>query len=113
MEYDGTSITPFTRIVGIEAPLVHWEPSIAPSGLLFYTGREFPKWQGHLLLGTLATEQLLLLTLEKGEITRQEIIFSRIGRIRQVTQDAEGRIYLLLPHAVVRLTNPDRAAQSP
>lgn len=113
MEYDGTSITPFTRVVGTEAPLAHWEPSIAPSGLLFYTGEEFPRWRGHLVLGSLAAEQLRLLNLSAGRITSQEILFPRIGRIRQVAQDRQGRIYLLIPKAIVRLRNAESPSSRP
>ena len=39
----------------MEQPLYYWDPVIAPSGMVFYTGDLFPAWKGSLFIGGLAT----------------------------------------------------------
>jgi glucose/arabinose dehydrogenase len=51
---------------GLEQPLYYWLPSIAPSGMRFYTGREFPRWQGSLLVGAMARGHLNRLVVRDG-----------------------------------------------
>ena len=40
-------------VAELEAAEVLWWPSIAPSGLVFYTGEHFPAWQGNLFVGAM------------------------------------------------------------
>jgi glucose/arabinose dehydrogenase len=82
---------------GIEAPLLHWTPSIAPSGMAFYPHRRIPGWEGSLLVGALAHRSLYRLQLEGERIVAQERLFEKEPgrRIRDVRVDSEGRIYLL------------------
>src|SRR5690606_29991281 len=50
--YDGTRVSPLPVVEGIEQPLVLWVPSIAPTGLTFYSGRGIPAWSGNLFVGS-------------------------------------------------------------
>ncbi len=51
-DYDGKEISALPVVAGIEKPLLLWQPSIAPSGLLFYEGSKFPAWKGNLFIGS-------------------------------------------------------------
>ena len=81
---------------GTEQPLLHWTPSIAPSGMAFYTGTEFPRWNGDLFVGALAGRHLRRVLLRGGAVVDQEVLLEgRPGRIRDVRQGPNGRLWLL------------------
>ena len=81
---------------GTEQPLLHWTPSIAPSGMAFYTGTEFPRWNGDLFVGALAGRHLRRVVLRGGAVVDQEVLLEgRPGRIRDVRQGPDGRLWLL------------------
>ena len=95
-EYSGGSIGVGSEAPGMEPPLLHWTPSIAPSGMAFYTGSEFPRWQGDLFVGALAGRHLRRVVLRGGEVVEQEVLLQRRpGRIRDVRQGPDGRLWLL------------------
>jgi glucose/arabinose dehydrogenase len=100
--YDGTIVSPLTEKEGITPPAIHYTPSIAVSGIRFYEGTRFPQWRGKLLLGSLAYQQLHLLSIEGEKVTRDEILLADIGRIRDVTVDPDG-------YPCVVLNNPTGA----
>ena len=93
----GTKIGESTRKDGMEQPIHKWIPSIAPSGMAFYTGDQFPKWRGDLFLGSLKFGLLVRLEVdEKNRIVGEEhMLNGRYGRIRDVVQGPDGFIYLL------------------
>ncbi|MCB1775316.1 MAG: PQQ-dependent sugar dehydrogenase [Gammaproteobacteria bacterium] len=92
----GTSIGEGTAKAGMEQPLHYWVPSIAPSGMAFYTGAAFPAWQGNLFVGGLKFRQLVRLELEGEQVTHEERLFTgELGRIRDVRQGPDGLLYLL------------------
>ncbi|MFY8150914.1 MAG: PQQ-dependent sugar dehydrogenase, partial [Hyphomicrobiales bacterium] len=62
-DYSGEKIGVGTTRSGLEQPVYYWDPSIAPSGLTFYTGDAIPAWKGSLFLGALAGQRLVRLTL--------------------------------------------------
>lgn len=78
-------------------PPVHvWTPSIAPSGMAFYTGDEFPAWRGSLFVGALRGQHLARLTLDSARVVAEERLLGELGsRIRDVRQGPDGRLYLL------------------
>jgi glucose/arabinose dehydrogenase len=78
-------------------PLTHWEPSIAPSGMMFYSGTMFPEWQGNLFVGALAGTALWRLTVDSSSVTgREELLPADINvRIRDVAQGPDGGIYFI------------------
>ncbi len=86
-----------------------WVPSIGTSGLAFYNGTRFPRWQGSLLAGGLSGNQLALLTLDGTRIIKEETLLLGIGRVRDVRQGPDGLVYVAIedddgaPTRVVRL----------
>ena len=95
-EYVGGSIGVGSEAPGMEPPLLHWTPSIAPSGMAFYTGTEFPRWRGDLFVGALAGLHLRRIVLRGGAVVLQEALLEdRLRRIRDVRQGPDGRLWLL------------------
>jgi glucose/arabinose dehydrogenase len=81
---------------GMEQPVYFWVPSIAPSGMLFYTGDLFPAWRGNLFVGALAGEHLIRLVLDGDRVVAEERLLTGRGtRIRDVRQGPDGALYLL------------------
>lgn len=73
-----------------------WTPSVAPSGLEFYTGSQFPQWQGNLLMGTLRYSALKRLELKDRRVVAEHDILRELGlRIRDVKQGPDGAIYVI------------------
>ncbi len=92
----GTKIGEGTAKDGMVAPLHVWVPSIAPSGMAFYTANNFPKWKGNLFVGALAHQSLVRLTLKGDKVVAEERMFEKkLGRIRDVRQGPDGNLYLL------------------
>ena len=92
----GTQIGKGTHGTGMEQPLYKWVPSIAPSGMMFYTGDKFPEWKDNLFVGSLKFGLLVRLELSGDTITHEErLLNNRFGRIRDVIQGPDGYIYLL------------------
>lgn len=94
VNYSGTPFTDLTKKEGMEQPLWHWTPSIAPSGMTFVTSDVYPEWQGKLIVGSLKFAYLVLLTLEGDKVVSEETLFPGIGRVRNVQQGADGYIYV-------------------
>lgn len=92
----GAAIHSGTHREGMEQPLHVWVPSIATSGLLFYTGDKFPGWRGNLFVGGMAGEVLVRLTLDGRRVMNEERLVQRMGRIRDVRQGPDGYIYLAI-----------------
>ena len=91
-----TQIGEGTDKAGMMPPLHVWVPSIAPSGMSFYTGTLFPRWQGNLFVGALARQTLVRLTLDGERVVSEERLFQdRFGRIRDVKTGPDGALYLL------------------
>lgn len=80
----------------VEAPLIQWTPSIAPSGMTFYTGDAFPQWRGSLFVGALRGSMLVRLSVDGERISGEERLLRELGhRIRDVRQGPDGLLYLL------------------
>lgn len=94
---------------GYVEPVAYWPPqSIAPAGLIFYTGSGFPEWQGNALLGALAGTALWRVVLSGATEVSRERLFGNLGeRIRCVRQGPDGWIYLLTDSG--KLIRIDRA----
>jgi glucose/arabinose dehydrogenase len=104
MNYDGTPMTDQTAKDGMEQPITYWVPSIAISGINFYTGDLFPKWKNNLFVASLAAEELRRLEIRDGKVVKQELLFKSLGRIRHVIGGPDGAIYVLLPKRIARLS---------
>lgn len=81
-------------------PVIHWTPSIAPSGMAAYDGDAFPEWQGNLFVGALAYQQVRRVVVDGNEVTHQETLLNNeLGRIRDVRTGPDGFVYLLTDDA--------------
>ena len=101
-DYDGTKISDLTTRPDLESPFMYWVPSIAISGISFYTGDRFPQWKGNVFVGSMfagrtrATGHLVRITFNKGRpIQREPIIAELKQRIRDVRQGPDGLLYVL------------------
>ena len=107
VDYSGEKIGEGTTKAGMEQPVHYWDPSIAPSGLLIYTGDAFPDWKGDYFTGSLKFGRLVRLELDGDKVVKEERYLGERGeRIRDVVQGPEGFIYLLTdadPGSVLRL----------
>ena len=96
IDYNGAVISSETARPGMEQPVVYWVPSIAPSGMTFYTGDRFPSWKGDLFVGALAGQQLRRLEVSGARVTDQEVLLEgKVGRIRTVVEGPDGYLWLL------------------
>jgi glucose/arabinose dehydrogenase len=96
VHYTGRKIGEGTAKAGIEQPVYYWDPVIAPSGMLFYTGEAFPDWKGNILVGSLTPGLLVRLVMKNGRVEREERYLADLReRIRDVRQGPDGFIYLV------------------
>ncbi|MEJ1160240.1 PQQ-dependent sugar dehydrogenase [Prosthecomicrobium sp. N25] len=97
VNYDGTPVgTGKREAPGMVGPIYQWTPVIAPSGMLFYSGKAFPAWTGNLLVGGLATKVLVRLELDGDRVVHEERILKELGeRIRDVAEDADGSLLIV------------------
>ena len=92
----GTAIGEGTAKPGMEPPLWHWTPSIAPSGMAFCTTDRYPGWQGCLLAGALKFMLLARLVLDGERVVREERLLTNLGqRVRDVREGPDGTLWLL------------------
>ena len=88
---------------GFEAPIVFWVPSIAVSGMAFYTGNRLPKWKGDVFVGGMRTGEIpgtghlerILFNENMEELRRESLLVELRQRIRDVRQGPDELIYLL------------------
>jgi glucose/arabinose dehydrogenase len=96
----GTRIGEGTQKPGMAQPLYYWVPSIAPSGMAFYTGDKFPRWKGNLFVGALRDQMLVRLKLDGEKVAGEERLLKGVlGRIRDVRAGPDGFIYVLTDEA--------------
>jgi glucose/arabinose dehydrogenase len=85
-----------TAKAGMEQPVYYWDPVIAPSGMVFYTGDLFAGWKNNILIGSLTPGLLVRLVMKDGKVAREERYLEDLEeRIRDVRQAADGSLYLL------------------
>ena len=96
----GTKIGEGQAKPGMVQPLHVWVPSIAPSGMAFVSGTQFPQWQGNLLVGALRGQMLVRLSLDGEKVLGEERLLQGRGwRIRDVRMGPDGLVYLLTDEA--------------
>ncbi len=102
-----------TQRPGMEQPLYYWDPTIAPSGMIFYTGSLFPKWKGSLLIAGKQPQGLpggfvTRLTLKGEKVVGEERLETPApANWRDIRQGPDGAVYLLkdgTAGAIVKLT---------
>ena len=105
VNYDDTIVGAGQKTApGIEDPVWHWTPSIAPSGMAFYTGDLFPAWKGSLFNGALKFQLMSRLELKGDKVVKEERMLQDLReRIRDVRQGPDGALYLLTDNSAGRI----------
>jgi glucose/arabinose dehydrogenase len=108
IEYQGGPITGgIQQQAGMEQPVYYWDPNIAPSGMVFYTGKLFPAWQNSLFIGGLGSTNLVRLSVNGEQVVGEERLLQDLQptreRIRDVRQGPDGALYLLTDSAKGRI----------
>jgi len=112
IDYSGAKIHESTRKAGMEQPLKYWVPSIAPSGMAFYTGDLFAPWRGNLFVGALAGEMLVRLEVNGDQVGKEERLLQDLHeRIRDVRQGPDSALWLLTDNAAGRVLRVSPATQ--
>jgi glucose/arabinose dehydrogenase len=101
--YNGANIGSHAWKEGIEEPLLIWVPSIAVSGMTFYTGNKFPAWEGNVFVGSLQAGEIpgtghlerIVLNEKSEELRRESLLVELKQRIRDVRQGPDGLLYLI------------------
>jgi glucose/arabinose dehydrogenase len=108
INYSGTKFAKGTEREGFESPIWYWVPSIAPSGMTFVTSEKFPEWQGHLLVGSLKFNYLVLVAMDGDKATGAQIVAEKIGRARNVRQGPDGMIYVSVEGVGIKRITPSK-----
>lgn len=107
LDYNGQRIGEGAVKEGMEQPVYYWDPIIAPSGMLVYSGNAFPGWKGNIVIGGLASQALVRLVMERGVVTLEERYLGEVGqRIRDVLEGPDGLLYVITdedPGSLLRL----------
>jgi glucose/arabinose dehydrogenase len=81
---------------GMDDPIAYYTPTIAPSGMTFYSGNRYPGWKNNLFVAALAGQELLRLEVSGRTIISQEPLFHEFGRVRDVITGPDGLLYVLI-----------------
>lgn len=108
IEYRGQPIREgITAKAGTEQATYYWDPVIAPSGMMFYTGDLFPAWKGSLFIGGLASKNLVRLDVKGDRVVGEERLLRDLQpeaeRIRDVKQGPDGAVYVVTDNAKGRV----------
>ena len=112
-EYPGQWVSQTPQLAGYATAEIFWWPSIAPSGMAFYTGEHFPEWQGNLLVGSMMVGRIggtghleRIVFNQQGEEIRREWLLTELKqRIRDVRIGPDGHIYVLTEQRARRGTD--------
>jgi glucose/arabinose dehydrogenase len=108
VDYSGAKIGEGTAKPGMEQPVYYWDPVIAPSGMVVYTGDAFPDWKDNIFIGSLNPGGLVSLAMKNSKVAREERYLGDLReRIRDVRQATDGSLYLLTDRGngrVLRIT---------
>ncbi len=98
---------------GMDDPIRYWTPSVAPSGIVFYTGTKYAGWKNNLFVSCLAGQQLKRLEIKDGKVLHEEQVFNTFGRVHDVIQGPDGLLYvtLQLPGQVLSQSTPGMVAR--
>jgi glucose/arabinose dehydrogenase len=104
VDYSGERIGIGTSKQGMDQPVYYWDPSIAPSGMAFYTGDLFPQWKGNLFIGALKFKSVRRLVMSGDKVVGEEVLLGDLGeRIRDIRQGPDGALYILTDNANGRI----------
>lgn len=103
-DYSGMRIGEGTVKAGMEQPVYYWDPVIAASGLLIYTGTRVPEWRGNYFIGSMTPGALVRLEMQNGVVARETRYLGELNeRIRDVEQGPDGYLYLLTDSGMGRV----------
>lgn len=95
IDYSGAVISPFTEKEGMEQPLLYWDPSIAPSDMIYYEKDLYPEFKNSFLITALVSRDVKQVVLDNNEI-KQKSLFSKLeSRLRNIQVSPNGYIYIL------------------
>lgn len=104
VDYDGRPI-PYAKKYGLEfdpadleAPVIDWTPSPGVSSIVFYRGDAFPAWRNHMLVATLAKNDLWRYVVNEKGAVESETLIPGLGRFRDIEVDSDGNLLALLEH---------------
>jgi len=100
---NGKTAEAVTEMPGVTSPRTYWTPSIAVSGIEFYTGDLFPKWKGNLFVTSLVASELRRIEIADGKVVDQEVIFRGLGRLRFIVTGPDGALYVARPDRISRI----------
>lgn len=109
-EYSGKPVNGgLTTMKGMEQPVYYWDPSIAPSGIVFYSGSKIPEWKGNLFVAALKGSHIVRLVIRDNKVIGEERLFSDLQkRFRHITEGPDGYLYAIIDDRngkIFRITN--------
>ena len=111
-QLDGRKNVPVGRgrrsMDGVEEPLYFWVPSVALSGMAFYTGSLMPEWQGNLFVGAMVEREIVRLVLDGDRVVGEERLLGDLDiRIRELRDGPDGYLYALGGNSLLRIGPAD------
>ena len=105
--YSGLKMGEGTHKKGMEQPVKYWTPSIAPCGLMIYSGKKFPEWKESFFSGALALRHLNQVQIKKGKAVGEKRWLSSLNfRFRHVIEGPEGFIYTSVDQGMILKISP-------
>lgn len=97
LEYSGEKVGDgITKKDGMEQPVYYWDPSISPSGMIFYNNDYLPEWKNNLLIGCLSGQHIVRLWLRDGAVIGEERLLKSEGqRFRDLAVGLDGKVYAI------------------
>ena len=108
VNYSGTSFTEIQEKDGMQSPVLHWTPSIAPSDMLLVSSDKYPQLKGKLLLSSMKFSFLSALEISNKGVSKQYKILEGIGRVRSLAQGSDGYIYLGIDGQGIKRLEPEQ-----
>ncbi len=98
IEYSGEPVNGgLTVMKGMEQPVYYWDPTIAPSGITFYTGNLIPEWKGNLFVAALRGSHIVRLVIKDNKVVGEERLFTDLQkRFRYIAQGPDGALYTII-----------------
>lgn len=94
--YSGAKIGEGTAKPGLEQPAHYWDPSIAPSGMMIYSGKLWPKWAGHIFVGSLKFDLISRLAGPANGLREVERMqWPETARVRDLREAPDGTIWVM------------------
>ena len=108
VNYSGTSFTDIQEKDGMQSPVLHWTPSIAPSDMLLVSSDKYPQLKGKLLLSSMKFSFLSALEISNKGVSKQYKVLEGIGRVRSLAQGSDGYIYLGIDGLGIKRLEPEQ-----